>query len=48
VLQRYHARYVYVGAAERALYPTADLSRFGGFLRVVYNRDGITIYQTPF
>jgi hypothetical protein len=48
VLQRYHARYVYVGAAERALYPNADLSRFGGFLRVIYNRDGITIYETPF
>jgi uncharacterized membrane protein len=48
VLRRYQARYVYVGAAERALYPNADLSRFGAFLRVIYNRDGVTIYQTPF
>jgi YYY domain-containing protein len=48
VLQRYHVRYVYVGAAERVLYQNADLSRFGGFLRVIYNRDGITIYETPF
>jgi YYY domain-containing protein len=46
LLQRYHVRFVYVGAAERALYPSAGLSRLAGFLRVVYNRDGVTIYET--
>ncbi|HEY7835450.1 MAG TPA: DUF2298 domain-containing protein [Ktedonobacterales bacterium] len=44
MLEQYHARYVYVGAAERATYPTADLSRFARFLRTVYSAGGVTIY----
>jgi uncharacterized membrane protein len=47
LLHAYHVRYVYVGAAERNLYPTADLTRFGTFLRTVYQRDGVTIYAVP-
>jgi YYY domain-containing protein len=45
LLARYHARYVYVGAAERVKYPGTDLERFASFLRVVYRHDGVTIYQ---
>ncbi|MEO7001318.1 MAG: DUF2298 domain-containing protein [Ktedonobacterales bacterium] len=47
LLQQYHARYLYVGAAERATYPQADLSRFAAFLPVVYQRAGVTIYAVP-
>ena len=47
LLHHYSARYVYVGAAERQLYPSADLERFATFLRVVYHADGVTIYAVP-
>ncbi|HEX8035275.1 MAG TPA: DUF2298 domain-containing protein, partial [Ktedonobacterales bacterium] len=47
LLHRYHARLIYVGAAERALYPTADMRRFSAFMRVIYTRDGVTIYELP-
>ncbi len=47
LLHQYSARYVYVGAAERELYPSADLDRFASFLRVVYHADGVTIYAVP-
>ncbi len=45
LLERYHVRYVYVGAAERVKYPGTDLERFASFLRVVCRHDGVTIYQ---
>ncbi|HEV8192515.1 MAG TPA: DUF2298 domain-containing protein [Ktedonobacterales bacterium] len=47
LLHDYSARYVYVGLAERELYPQADLKRFDTFLHVVYNSGGVTIYQVP-
>ncbi|HLZ21448.1 MAG TPA: DUF2298 domain-containing protein [Ktedonobacterales bacterium] len=47
LLKQYDVRLIYVGAAERQLYANADLSRFGTFLRVIYARDGVTIYQVP-
>ncbi|HEX8729115.1 MAG TPA: DUF2298 domain-containing protein, partial [Ktedonobacterales bacterium] len=47
LLRRYNVRYVYVGVAERNLYPQADLGRFGAFLQQVYARDGVTIYAVP-
>lgn len=47
LLHQYHVRYVYVGAAERELYPTANLDRFSAYLKVVYHHDGVTIYATP-
>ncbi len=47
VLRQYNVRYVYVGAAERNLYPGANLDRFGSFLRVVYRHGGVTIYAVP-
>jgi YYY domain-containing protein len=45
LLARYHIRYVYVGAAERAKYPGTNLERFTLFLRVIYRQAGVTIYQ---
>ena len=47
LLHQYSARYVYVGAAERQLYPTANLERFAKFLRVVYHSTDVTIYAVP-
>jgi YYY domain-containing protein len=45
VMARYHARYLYVGALEYAKYPKANLHRFSTFMQVVYNAEGVTIYQ---
>ena len=47
LLQQYHVKYVYVGAAERDLYPNANLDRFSAYLTTVYQRDGVTIYAAP-
>src|SRR5579875_1119512 len=47
LLHQYNVRFVYVGAAERDLYTTANLGRFAGFLSVVYHYDGVTIYAVP-
>jgi YYY domain-containing protein len=45
LMGRYHAQYLYVGALEHAKYPTANLGRFGSFMQVVYNANGVTIYR---
>lgn len=47
LLHQYSARYVYVGAGEHELYPSANLDRFATFLRVVYHANGVTIYAVP-
>ncbi len=47
LLHQYSVRYVYVGAAERQLYPSADLGRFATFLRTVYHSADVTIYAVP-
>lgn len=47
LLQKYHVSYVYVGQAEQQTYPTANLGRFTGFLRVVYHDAHVTIYAVP-
>lgn len=43
----YGARYLYVGALEQATYVGANLQRFRSFMHVVYQFDGVTIYQVP-
>ena len=45
----YHAQYLYVGSLEQGTYLSsgANLQRFGAFMRIVYQRDGVTIYQVP-
>jgi uncharacterized membrane protein len=47
LLRQYSVRLIYVGAAERQLYPAANLDRFAAFLPVVYQRGGVTIYAVP-
>jgi YYY domain-containing protein len=46
LLQRYHVRLLYVGAAERQTYAGVDLDRYASFLTVVYQHAGVTIYTT--
>jgi YYY domain-containing protein len=46
LLQRYHVRLLYVGAAERQTYATSDLDRYARFLTVIYQRADVTIYAT--
>lgn len=47
LLHQYSVRYVYVGAAEHHLYPSANLGRFATFLRVAYHSADVTIYAVP-
>jgi len=47
LLRQYNVRFIYVGYAERALYPNANLDRFGAFLPIIYRHGGITIYAVP-
>jgi uncharacterized membrane protein len=47
LMARYGARYLYVGALEEATYVGVDLHRFGSFMKVVYQYEGVTIYQVP-
>ena len=44
-LARYHVQYLYVGGFERSKYSNADLKRFENFMQVVYDLDGVTIFQ---
>jgi YYY domain-containing protein len=44
-MARYHAQYLYVGALESIKYPGFNLRRFRSFMNVVYDKDGVTIYQ---
>jgi len=50
ILRQYRVRYVYVGPYERLYYDPAGLARFDvlaarGLLRVVYDREGVRIYE---
>jgi uncharacterized membrane protein len=47
LMARYGARYLYIGALEQATYVGIDLQRFRSFMNVVYQSDGVTIYQVP-
>jgi uncharacterized membrane protein len=47
LLRQYSVRLIYVGAAERQTYPSANLDRFAAFLPVIYQREGVTIYAVP-
>jgi uncharacterized membrane protein len=48
LLRQYSVKLVYVGVAERNLYPTAKLDRFSAYLKIIYQRDGVTIYAVPY
>ncbi|MGB9777456.1 MAG: DUF2298 domain-containing protein [Anaerolineae bacterium] len=50
ILRQYHVRYVYVGPYERLYYDPTGLAKFDvlaarGLLRVVYDREGVRIYE---
>jgi uncharacterized membrane protein len=50
ILQRYGVRYLYVGPYERLYYDPTGLAKFDalvdqGFLRLVYDREGVRIYE---
>jgi YYY domain-containing protein len=50
ILQQYDVRYVYVGPYERLYYDARGLTKFSslvadGLLHVVYNQDGVRIYE---
>jgi YYY domain-containing protein len=50
LLERYGVRYVYLGETERNYYPEEGLAKFTdmvreGTLRLVYERDGVLIYE---
>jgi uncharacterized membrane protein len=44
-LARYQAQYLYVGPLEQEKYPMINLHRFSGFMQIVYNANGVTIYK---
>jgi uncharacterized membrane protein len=47
LMAHYGARYLYVGALEQATYVGINLHRFSSFMKVVYQYEGVTIYQVP-
>lgn len=49
LMARYNAQYLYVGSLEQQSYLSsgANLQRFGAFMKIVYQHDGVTIYQVP-
>ncbi|HLI69687.1 MAG TPA: DUF2298 domain-containing protein [Ktedonobacteraceae bacterium] len=47
LMARYHAQYLYVGPLEEATYVGVNLQRFRSFMKIVYQKDGVTIYQVP-
>ncbi len=47
LMARYNAQYLYVGPLEQATYVGANLQRFSSFMKIVYKKDGVTIYQVP-
>jgi YYY domain-containing protein len=48
LLHHYHVQYLYVGAVEEQVYgASSDLSRFRGYMPVVYDTDGVVIYAVP-
>jgi YYY domain-containing protein len=47
LLQKYKVGYVFVGAAERDIYPPEGLAKFDQLGTPVFQQDDVTIYQVP-
>jgi YYY domain-containing protein len=49
LMKLYHAHYLYVGSLEEQTYLSSGVSlqRFGSFMKIVYQNNGVTIYQVP-
>jgi uncharacterized membrane protein len=45
LMDRYDVSYVYVGPLERREYDSRGLEKFGRFMDVVYEDNGVTIYK---
>jgi uncharacterized membrane protein len=45
LLEQYGVTYVYVGPTERSTYDPRGLDKFERFMDVVYQNDGVTIYE---
>ena len=45
LLNKYHITYVYVGSLERERYSPQGLKKFGLLMDIVFDQDGVTIYQ---
>jgi uncharacterized membrane protein len=50
LLDKYHVQYIYIGPLERIYYGDAGVQKFedaanDGLLDVVYDQNGVTIYQ---
>ena len=45
LLRRYDITYIYIGPKERERYPVEGLSKFATLFPIVYQNDGVTIYQ---
>jgi YYY domain-containing protein len=45
LLDKYNITYVYVGPLERERYPTEGLNKFAFLMDVVFDQDGVIIYQ---
>ena len=45
LLDKYDVTYVYVGPLERSTYEQRGLRKFGQFMDVVYENEGVTIYR---
>ncbi len=48
LLDQYDVTYVYVGPVERSNYDPRSLEKFGRFMDVVYQNDGVTIYKVGY
>ncbi|GAC1362781.1 MAG: DUF2298 domain-containing protein [Ktedonobacteraceae bacterium] len=44
-MAKYNAQYLYVGAFEQSKYQVGSLKHFESFMRVIYNNDGVMIFQ---
>jgi uncharacterized membrane protein len=47
LLQRYSVSFVYVGRAERKLYPAEGLAKFERMLPIAFRTGEVTIYRVP-
>jgi YYY domain-containing protein len=45
LMDKYNISYVYVGPVERSRYPAAGLTKFAGFMDIVYDTGAVTIYH---
>ena len=45
LMRKYDVEYVYIGALERERYQTEGLLKFGDFMDLAFDNEGVTIYQ---